>query len=190
MIYVKDDFLKNPYDVRNYALKQEYITEGIYPGHRSFNVSEEVKDLILREAKNILKKQNIKCYAAFQYSTRDFKEGLFHTDISSYAAILFLTPNPPQNCGLELCEKCDIVIDDHLAKDKHEFYKNTKSIKNQIKFDRLRRKINNSFSPIAKIPNKFNRIVIFDSKMHHRAQKFFGDSIENSRLTIASFFFE
>ena len=56
MIYVKDDFLKDPYNIRNYALKQEYITEGIYPGYRSFNVSEEVKDLILREAKNILKK--------------------------------------------------------------------------------------------------------------------------------------
>lgn len=190
MIFVKDNFLPNPYEVRSLALTQDYSSEGTYPGYRSFNVPEETNKYILDEVKLILRKPNLTFGSGFQYSTKLFKEGLFHTDISSYASIIFLTPNPPQNCGLELCEKCDIILSDELSKPKHEFYKNTSSIVNQIKFDRLIKRINNQFSPIAKIPNKFNRMVLFDSKMHHRAQKFFGNSIENSRLTLASFFFE
>ena len=87
---------------------------------------------------------------------------------------------------MELCDKCDIILSDEEADIKHNFYKNTKSIYN---FRNLKNNINNKFTPIAKIPNKFNRCVYFDSSLHHRAQTFFGTSIENSRLTLASFFF-
>ena len=57
MIIIKDDFLKNPYEVRNFALKQKYNTEGNYPGYRSFQVSDYLKDYILKEAKYHFKDQ-------------------------------------------------------------------------------------------------------------------------------------
>jgi hypothetical protein len=96
MIIIKNDFLKNPYEVRNFALKQKYNTEGNYPGYRSFQVSDYLKDYILKEAKYHFKDQNLKIYSAFQYVTKDFKEGLFDTDNSKYASIIFLSPNSPK----------------------------------------------------------------------------------------------
>ena len=41
---------------------------------------------------------------------------------------------------------------------------------------------------IRKVPNKFNRGIIFPAANFHRSQYSFGTSIENSRLTIVSFF--
>lgn len=189
MIFIKDDFLRNPYEVRNFALKQKYTTDATYPGYRSLNVPEILKECILSEAKNILKDENIKIKSAFQYVTKNFDEGLFHRDNSKYASILFMTPSPEKNSGLDICDQCDIILTNKQADVKHNFYANTENLWNQYKFFNLKKQINNQFNPIAKIPNKFNRIIYFNSSLYHRAQNFFGNSIGNSRLTIASFFY-
>ena len=48
MIHICDDFLTDPYTVRNHALKQKFITEEPfnYPGVRSSNIPSEIKDYI------------------------------------------------------------------------------------------------------------------------------------------------
>ena len=38
-----------------------------------------------------------------------------------------------------------------------------------------------------KVPNKFNRGLIFPASNFHRAQNSFGTSIVNSRMTVVSF---
>ena len=58
---------------------------------------------------------------------------------------------------------------------------------NQEGYDRMRRQSEKKISPIVKVNNKFNRMLIFSSHLFHRAQKFFGTSLDDSRLTLVSF---
>lgn len=189
MIHIKDNFFNDPYLIRNIGLKQEYVSEGFYPGSRSFDIPNIIENYTLSEVKYLLKNNILTCKSAFQYSTKEFKEGLFHSDNSLYTSIVFLSPNPPQKTGLEICEKCDIILEDSDADIKHNFYKNTKNFLNSYRFNLLKNKLNKKFNPIAKIPNNFNRFILFDSSLFHRAQNFFGTSIENSRLTFISFYY-
>ena len=71
---------------------------------------------------------------------------------------------------------------------KRSFYKDTSNRLNRYRYNNLRKKFMNKNKPIVKVPNKFNRMLLFDSPLFHRAQKFFGTSIGNSRLTFVTFF--
>ena len=45
-------------------------------------------------------------------------------------------------------------------------------------------KINDEIIPIE---NKFNRLLVYNSAIEHRVERFFGDTFENSRLTLTGF---
>ena len=40
---------------------------------------------------------------------------------------------------------------------------------------------------MIKVNNKFNRMIIFDGNLFHKQQNYFGSSIKDSRMTIATF---
>ena len=188
MIFVCDDFLKDPFSVRKEALKSTYSSQGNTPGYRCQIVDKFVSNYILSTIKEITKNDNLKIQSGYQYSTKDFKEGLFHRDSGRYTCIIFLTPKPDKNSGTEICESnIKYEIPDKWADDKHRFYQNTYNFTNRLKYDILRRKINTKFKPNYIVENKYNRMVVFNSNNYHRAQKFFGTEIKNSRLTLLSF---
>ena len=203
MIYVGDDFFKDPYNIRQTALKQEYTkVRNTFPGLRSL-LPEEIKNKILTEVRYLLKDSSlIMTESSFQFITKDYREGTFHHDGDScdqknYTSINFLSLESPPNSGTEVCETTgdpDLtgvvpmeMWGRHL-KLKESFYENPKGFINGYKYDRMRERINSRFNPVAQIPNKFNRFLLFSGSQHHRAQKFFGTSVADARLTIVSFF--
>lgn len=198
MIYVVDNFLKNPYEVRSKSLGLKYRKGDYYPGWRSFEVDEQIKKYILSKSINLTEETSLRIQksaegydnCSYQYVNKKFQTGNFHTDIPvKYTAILFLTPNPPKKSGLEICDYDfnNIETQSTLRGIKYKFIKNPDHIVNRLKYKIAAYKFNKMFTPIIKVNNKFNRFVLFDGKLYHKQQNFFGNTITDSRLTIATF---
>tara|TARA_B100000287_G_C20467402_1_gene715817 strand:- start:126 stop:734 length:609 start_codon:yes stop_codon:yes gene_type:complete len=199
MIHVVDNFFDDPYVIRKQALKLEYYSdrEGRWPGMRSHNISKEIKNYIALKSQSITQNLHLKISdrqfnCAFQFVTKDFREGIFHADdFCDYTCIIFLSPDSIDYSGTEVCD------DDHPPlivprkmlerKVKENFYKDTKNFLKGYKYDRMRSKVNSFFDPIIKVPARFNRCLLFSGGNYHRAQKFYGKSIKDSRLTLVSF---
>ena len=210
MIFIQDNFLKDPFQARRLALKANYEMGDNYPGGRSFSVPHNIRDFILSESSRLLNEPMLEIIQrdftedeniSFQYCTAKFREGMYHTDIpimgssqevinrsKYYSAMLYLTPNPPINSGLDVCDydaKVDIESTDQWIK--HYFYQKPDSLHRRIRYSLVRRRCNRT-KPFIRIQNKFNRFVLFDGELFHKQQKFFGSSIKDARLTIATFF--
>ena len=68
--------------------------------------------------------------------------------------------------------------------EKKKIYK-TLNLKNEKK---LLKENNDSFEETISFNSKFNRVIMFDSSLHHAAQKFVEENIEEDRLTLIGFF--
>ncbi len=200
MIYVCDNFLSDPYVVRNIALHEKYVTERFnYPGGRSNRVPESVKNNIFSKVKNITQNSNLKIGATtFQSVKKEFGTGIYHKDDGidheNYICIIYLSLDPPVNSGTEICDFGVNSEKEHLWPDsfgeiQSSYFKDPFNLIKRYKYARIRRKLNSYFTPTSIVANKFNRGLIFPCKNYHRAQNFFGSSIEKSRLTITSFMY-
>ena len=201
MIHVCDNFFNDPYYVRNIALHEKYSTERFnYPGVRSYGVPESIKSNIFSKVKNFTKDSNLKIGpTTFQSIKKEFGTGIYHQDNENYICIIYLSLDPPVNSGTEIC---DFGIDDErlesgpdsldyerIREVQTSYFKDPFNLIKRYKYARLRRKLNSYFTPTTIVANKFNRGLIFSCKNFHRAQNFFGSSIEKSRLTIVSFMY-
>ena len=193
MIHICDNFLSDPYYVRSIALKQKYVTEKFnYPGVRSFSVPAGIGEYILSYVKHITKDPSlIIAYQSFQSVTKDFGDGVFHSDYeNNIICITYLSLDPPPNSGTEVCDSDhppDRVSRSSCSNLQEAFHSDPHNLIKRYRYARVRRKLNSHYKPIMTAPNKFNRILIFNSHNFHRAQNFFGTSLEDSRLTLVTF---
>ena len=198
MIHVCDNFFEDPFEIREVALQSEYNcntdNNTSWPGFRCSTIPESITDPILSAAQHYTKNPSLKLGvpSSFQYVTGDCKDGVFHTDGSAlYTCMVYLSLYSPKNSGTEVCdsdlEDWDNIIPSDMTSIKREFYEDPKNLLKAKKFDRIKNKINSHFNPIAKIPNKFNRFILFPGNSFHRAQNYFGTSIEDARLILISF---
>ena len=159
MIHIVDDFFEDPFNVRSIALKQKYAPERYnYPGVRCREVPDSIVQHVLSQVRYYTKESAGELSnPAFHYVTKEFLSGNFHTDAYKYICIVYLSLESPS----------DLII--------------------RYNYARVKRKLLSFYKPIMKIPNKFNRGLIFPAWYFHRAQNFFGTSIEDSRLTLVSF---
>tara|TARA_B100000287_G_scaffold122327_1_gene114173 strand:+ start:1010 stop:1630 length:621 start_codon:yes stop_codon:yes gene_type:complete len=204
MIHIEDNFFKDPYLVRNIALKAKYFSntsnESSWPGFRCEDVPDEIQNYIISAVRYYTKNSSLTFYTpskpSFQYILGNCKEGRFHRDDTAYTCMIYLSIDAPDYSGTEICDdnspsplEGDDICDafDKNANLKREFYRNPQDFLKAYKYGRILKKINSSFDPIIKVPNKFNRMILFPGYNHHRAQKYFGTSIENARLILISF---
>ena len=193
MIHICDNFFNDPYKVRNLALKQKFVQDTFnYPGVRSNTVPFDVLKYIVSRMGKILEVDSlIVKSSSFQYITEQYHDGIYHYDNADYIGIIYLTPNPPANTGTEVCDSnqvFDTLDTSEVIRLKESFHEDPSNLIKRYRYAKIRKKLNSYYNPIMKVPNKFNRILIFPATFFHRSQNFFGTSIENSRLTLVSFF--
>lgn len=202
MIHVVDDFFSNPYQIRNIALKSEYSKDPFnrWPGFRTVAMSPVLKQLVLEKVRKIVDNPKLEIDwdgteddIFFQYIPKNYKYGVTHVDSSLWTAVIYLNLDAPPDTGTEVHE--DTIEFDKLAQTrlfkksielKEYFYQNPNS--NGFTWNRVSKKMNSQLSPSYTVANKFNRLVLFKGVLPHRAQNFFGETVENSRLTVVSFF--
>ena len=168
-IIVIDNFYENPYEIRNFALKQEYKEGFYFPGRRtkSFateSIKKRLQDIISPFAGEIswfLTDEHAD-NGSFQYSHSKDRSWIHTDSCCEWAAVLYLTPNAPYSCGTGFYEKT--------------------TPHNEDGYDITNWKL------VDSIGNVFNRLIVFNSKRFHSSINYFGDSIENCRLYQVFFF--
>jgi hypothetical protein len=189
---IVDDFFENPDQIRKEALKAEYRGGSNFPGKRA-SCSEYINVLTARKIFSLLVDMNKHVVEgsldiSFQLVTEAMGEGWVHSDagIVYFAGVIYLTPNAPIDGGTSLYKKhknIDEAVDDH-GRIKEDFYTN-KIKESDIK---ITRKNNNEFFyKTLEVKNVYNRLIMYPGNEFHAANKFFGSTLEDSRLTIVFF---
>jgi len=189
-----DNFFDNPYDIRNIALKCDWQTVNVaYPGIRKRVPAETavftLKQIEKKFNKNFLISSQDTNGMAFDFIDRTFCGGICHSDedIAEKTLLVFLTPNPEPNSGIDIFDEGSVPRDACLSKEK--FFSSKRNLVQRFFYRRQIDKFTKLQKNKISVENKFNRAVLFDSNRIHRAQNYFGSNKSNTRLTLISFLY-
>ena len=176
-VWVVDDFYKDPHAVREFALKQKFSANPEY--HKGIRTEEQFFAPGTKESFErimgikITKWEDHGMNGRFQYCTAE-DALVYHCDYQTWAAMIYLTPNAPYQCGTNLyAHKNGMRNSRHGDVDScftGGYYDSTK------------------FDLVDSIGNVFNRLFIFDAQSIHAASQYFGQSMTDSRLFQIFFF--
>ncbi len=180
-----DNFYKDPDAVRQFALSQKFMDGGYgkgYIGKRTYEqflfdgLKEKFED-ILGQKINSWEDQPMNGRFQITYAGEPL---VYHCDSQKWAAMIYLTPNAPFECGTSLyahkITKARSYNDpgwDYSWKDTHL---------GDLHLD------GTFFEPVDILGNVYNRLVIFDGSNIHSASKYFGQIDSNARLWHMFFF--
>ena len=202
------NFYEEPYRVRNWALQQEYITmdestniygvSSNFPGNRTKkNVGIQIEEVRSRIEKSIepihgkVIKWDNPFNGLFQYCTCTDRSWI-HTDKpGTWAGVLFLTPNPPNNSGTGFYEHKETGLRRRLP-----LLEDTNNPMNhgdaQLSgLNKICMSDGADFTKwnlIEEISNEFNKLILYRGDYWHSSQRYFGTTKYNSRL-FQTFFF-
>ena len=202
---VIDGFLNDPYEVRAYGLKvaNQFDVDNrniTYRGERSKCLSEIhplLFDLINRKILSSfynLQTENISWVSEIKYQLTDgsFGDGWVHTDYyrpSLLTGILYLTPDAPLHSGTSLYRSKNIVSN-QLHEDIKKQANRDIELRTSNYYLQCKKENNKQFEKILTVNNLFNRLFVFDSSYYHCADHFFGNTRDDSRLTLVIFISE
>lgn len=199
-VTVLDNFFDDPDKIRNWALQQEYSfdPEGRWPGVRSKPIHELNNAFFISTCRRFFSQFYVMNNAKdpqvtwstsmyFQLINNHYDSGWIHSDelTSRITGIVYLSPNSKLNGGTSVYrEKKDVIQNVHNYENlKQDYYLGKKSIKD---VEEYKKEHNSQFEETIRISNVYNRLVCFDSHLHHAAQDFFGED-QDSRLTLVFF---
>jgi hypothetical protein len=200
MIFIKDNSFENPEKFRIDAIKKyknkEFQVSENYPGKRCFVNDKSLLNLFSYKVGKILN-ENVKCQQlSYDFIDKNYCMGLPHDDRGrKYTSILYLNMNPPEKSGtdlfsvyLEYLNKQLYLNEDVNAKLKRTFFgKNNRNFLERYLYKKTVKDLLKDLKYKISVENKYNRLLIFDSNLVHRAQNYFGCDI-NSRLCLVGFF--
>ena len=192
-VAIIENFYENPDAIRKFALAQHYTfchevanIDYVYPGCRTKDLSNLDKALfdkictklvsVFHNAENDHMRWLIT--TSFQSVSAQYDQGVIHTDHNTiFAGVLYLTPNAPFNSGTSLF-KPNISFDD----DKYQ----RALVENDERFKAgeiaMRTDYHSMFDEIVRVNNVYNTLIIYEGRHFHAANKFFGKTLEDSRL--------
>ena len=110
---------------------------------------------------------------SFQYCPEGSHTWVHSDKQNDYAAVIYLSPNPPPRCGTGLYK--------HKETGKtHEYLNEYFPLNEILDF--------NYWEEVTYVENVYNRCVIYNAKQFHTATGYFGTTPEDSRLTQVFFF--
>lgn len=197
---IVDNFYKDPYKIRDFALSQNFHQKGPWPGLRTDQFVKIHSELFLEFAKKTLSiffnldQEQIywNFNSTFQLCGKEFEEGWVHADWDGktptgpkFAGVIYLTPDAPLSGGTSLYKlKNDETFDYHTMDwtIKDEFYNNNLSC-NLEEYQKQRSLHNDKFLKTVDVSNVFNRLVLYNTTDFHKENILFGKKINDSRLT-------
>jgi hypothetical protein len=180
-LVVVDNFYEDPDMIRQLALQQDFAPDIRYhKGNRTSkkflapNTKQMFESLLGRR---ITRWHEFEYNGVFQYCTAE-DPIVYHSDVQSYAAAVYLTPNAPVTCGTSFFRSREYpdVYKTWTEGDNYEeifkggYYDKTK------------------FELVDTVGNVYNRLTIWNSHLIHSATEYFGTDKYNSRLFHLFFF--
>lgn len=188
--WVVEDFYDNPKEIRQFALEQVYFPDEGSVGSRTRKqfmfegVKEKFESIMQKKIcdhtdnghgfyDNGINGRFQTCHAGTPL--------VYHCDSQQYAAMIYLTPDAPPECGTSFFRHRETKIRHNSEIDWGSDQGN--KVFNQHTFlDRT------PYELIDTIGNVFNRLVIFDGGLIHAASEYFGWDISSGRLFHMFFF--
>jgi FkbM family methyltransferase len=190
-VIIIDNFYKNVDEIRNYALSQIYQPP---ENHGAVGYRCESGKKIMDGTKKMFETllggtiPNGSKHGEWGYSTNGCFQWcnvrvpiVYHCDSQKYAAIIYLTPNAPPNCGTSFFRHKNYKIRNSSIFSKSDWYKSDLNHK-EPHLDKTQWEI------VDSVGNVYNRLVIFDAQYIHAVTEYFGEDINNSRLFQLFFF--
>jgi hypothetical protein len=182
--WVVDNFYENPDEVREFALKQEYVEGGFgrgFIGRRTVSqflfpgLKERFEQIM---GKKITAWQEHGMNGRFQVAWSG-EPLVYHCDSQKYGGMIYLTPNAPYQCGTTLYA--------HKKTKARTYYEEGwdagwRDVPGGSHLD------GTHFEPVDVLGNVYNRLAIFDGSAIHSASEYFGTVMENARLWQMFFF--
>ena len=184
---VIDNFYVSPYEVREMALSQEFDVRGNYPGQRTIPfLSQSIFDIIQNAIRyaggNILDWEMSPYTGAFQYTTSWDRSWIHADQTTSWAGVLYLTPNAPLSSGTGLFRHKETGLD--------AAPKNQDGSYNIELLDKINKDAQDmtKWEMTDRVANKFNRLVLYRGDLFHCSLDYFGQDKYDGRL-FQTFFF-
>jgi hypothetical protein len=193
-LIVFDDFLPNPHEMRERALKLNYAVEGRYPG---LNSVEKVSIPGLDEMISKLVYEPVRAPWTQDFShgscrialARDDRPGRIHIDQSHWSGILYLSR--PEDCvgGTEFYRHLRTGTD-HVPLTPEALEAAGFSSYDELKREILEKDAldRSKWELTMTVPMRFNRLILLQPQYWHTSGPSFGDSLENGRLVYLMFF--
>jgi hypothetical protein len=184
---VIDDFYVDPFQVREMALAQEFDVRGNYPGQRTTPfLSDSVLDIIqnaIRYAGGQVLDWNMSEYTgAFQYTTAWDRSWIHADQTTSWAGVLYLTPNAPLSAGTGLFRHKETGL---FSAPRNPDGGYNIELLNKINLDAQDM---TKWDLVDRVANKFNRLVLYKGDLFHMSLDYFGQNKYDGRL-FQTFFF-
>jgi len=184
---VIDDFYIDPYQVREFALSQEFDVRGNYPGQRTISfANDSILEIIqnaIRYAGGQVLDWNISEYTgAFQYTTSWDRSWIHADQTTSWAGVLYLTPNAPLSAGTGLFKHKETGL---YAAPRNSDGGYDVELLNKINVDSQDM---TKWELVDRVANKFNRLVLYRGDLFHMSLDYFGQNKYDGRL-FQTFFF-
>lgn len=182
-LFVVDNFYERPDEVRNFALQQQFYDDPGYLGMRTRKqyffegVKEKFEEII---GQKITSWEDQGMNGRFQTCVAGTPL-VYHCDDQRWAAMVYLTPDAPPECGTSFFRHKQTKIHHNSQID----WSTDQGIQvfNQKTFlDKT------PYELVDSVGNIFNRLVIFDGGLIHSASEYFGWDIASSRLFHMYFF--
>jgi len=191
-----DNFFETPSLVREFALRQEYFKgdRGNWPGIRTAFLDTINKEFFHVFASKLIPYipgkyafRNLEC--TFQLIDETYGSGWVHDDDDKFnvAGMVYLNPGPVrQGCGTTFYDyRLDVNGEDYSKMFQEEV--NSDDIEGRQKYQKYREEHRGKWTPNVVVENRYNRCNIFNSKLWHSADNFFGTDADTTRLTLVFF---
>lgn len=195
-VTIVDDFFANPDNIRDFALRQTFSRQDNcgWPGVRSpmlldidsqfyTDVMCKILNVFFRFPEDLI---SVTFDGFFQSISEKYEEGWCHEDDGiSMAGVVYLTPNAPTLAGTSIYNAPTTDIDFSVCENKSLFYDN--KITDLTTYRAIRDRYNSNFTKIVDVGNVYNRLVMYPGDYFHKENKFFGNTLIDSRLTLVFF---
>lgn len=179
-----DDFYINPWEVRNFALNQEFKVRGNYPGQRTVSFLNDshkntLQSIVGPHAGNITFWGDDEYTGAFQYTVATDRSWIHADSTTDWAGVCYLTPDAPLSSGTGLFR--------HTKTKRSRYdYKTEKPEDAQEAWDECQDMT--KWEMVDRVGNVFNRLILYRADNFHVSLDYFGKSIYDGRLFQVFFF--
>ena len=186
-----DDFYTNPWQVREFALKQQFAVRGNYPGQRTVSflndsLKQTIQGIVKPHAGEITYWSEDQYTGSFQYTVATDRSWIHADSTTDWAGVCYLTPEAPLSSGTGLFKHKATGLRNWIYKEqaadgdprgvKNAPHRGADSV-DYTKWDMVDR-----------IGNMYNRLIIYRGDLFHVSLDYFGKDLQTGRL-FQTFFF-
>jgi hypothetical protein len=205
-LIILDNFYPKPYELREFALKQDFNVDGNYPGHRTRSFLRDIdyhvgigphpseipdyKSTMMQRLADIVRPLegevtwwgDEEYTGAFQYTTSKDRSWIHVDNVTQWAGVLYLTPFAPVSSGTGLFRHKLTNWTTEPYFDNNEINENLKNLIYEDAHDMSK------WDMHSMVGNVFNRLVLYRANQWHQSLDYFGKDMYDGRLFMTFFF--